>query len=76
MYIFICCVQVLKTNVKLNVKKLYQADRNAVGELLRITDVLDDALNINKTKNEGFSKLDTNLTYNVFCNFILVSENI
>lgn len=48
-------------------KKLYQADRNSVSELLKVTDLLNDALNINKTyEDEGFSKLDTNLTYKVF----------
>lgn len=49
-------------------KKLYQADRNAVGELLKITDLLNDVL---KTKtaheDESVSKLDTSLTYKVFC---------
>jgi len=66
-------VQVLKTNVKLNVKKLYQADRNAVGELLKITDVLNNTLNINTiNENEGFSKLDTSLIYKVcYINFFL-----
>lgn len=51
----------------MNVKKLYQADRNAVGELLKITDLLNDALNKKQTyENEGFNKLETNLTYKVF----------
>ncbi|XP_060870746.1 clusterin-associated protein 1 [Metopolophium dirhodum] len=55
---------VLKTNVKLNVKKLYQADRNAVGELLKITELLNDALNTKQTyEDEGFTKLEINLTY-------------
>lgn len=50
----------------MNVKKLYQADRNAVGELLKITNLLNDALNTNQTfEDEGFSKLDANLTYKV-----------
>lgn len=48
---------------------MYQADRNAVSELLKITDVLNDALNTNKTnESEGFSKLDTSLTYKVIHN--------
>lgn len=48
-------------------KKLYQADRNSVGELLKVTDLLNDVLNTNNTyENEGFSKLDTNLTNKVF----------
>ncbi|XP_050434310.1 clusterin-associated protein 1 [Adelges cooleyi] len=56
---------VIKANIKLNVKKLYQADRNAVGELLKITDLLNYALNSKSTFNEelGFSKIDTNLIY-------------
>jgi len=59
--------QVLKTNVKLNVKKLYQADRNSVGELLKITDVLNDALNTKTTLyDEEFMKFDNSLTYKVF----------
>lgn len=57
-------LQVLKTDIKLNVKKLYQADRNAVGELLKITDVLNDALK-KPLEGESFSKVDTNLTYKV-----------
>lgn len=65
-------MQVLKTNLKLNVKKLYQADRNSIGELLKITDLLSDALNIKKTyEDESFLKLDTNLTYKVGI-FILI----
>lgn len=58
--------QALKTNIKLNVKKLYQADRNAVDELLKITYLLNNELNSKKTyEDEGFSNLDTNLTYKV-----------
>lgn len=55
--------QALKANVKLNVKKLYQADRNAISELLKITDVLNNALKSKiafHSKNE-ISKFDTNL---------------
>ncbi|XP_050543977.1 clusterin-associated protein 1 [Daktulosphaira vitifoliae] len=53
----------LKANVKLNVKKLYQADRNAIGELLKITDLLNDALRSKITYNnkKEISKFDTNL---------------
>lgn len=68
-YIFIhfFFIQALKTNIKLNVKKLYQADRNAVDELLKITYLLNNELNSKKTyEDEGFSKLDTNLTYKVY----------
>lgn len=52
-------------------KKLYQADRNAVGELLKITDLLNNALDAKKTTydEEIFSKLDTDLTRKVFIYF-------
>ncbi|XP_077297406.1 clusterin associated protein 1 [Arctopsyche grandis] len=41
-----------KANLKLNTKKLYGADGYAVRELLKITTILYDALNIAKTDNE------------------------
>lgn len=38
-------IQALNTNVKLNTKKLYQADGYAVQELLKITNLLQEAQN-------------------------------
>lgn len=38
-------MQALKTNIKLNTKKLYQADGYAVKEILKITTMLYDAQN-------------------------------
>lgn len=40
-----CAMQALKTNIKLNTKKLYQADGYAVKEILKITTMLYDAQN-------------------------------
>jgi clusterin-associated protein 1 len=37
----------LKANIKLNTKRLYQADGYAIKELLKITTLLYDALNLN-----------------------------
>ncbi|XP_018575207.1 clusterin-associated protein 1 homolog [Anoplophora glabripennis] len=42
----------LKANVKLNTKRLYQADGYAVKELLKITTLLYDALNIDVEETE------------------------
>ncbi|KAF7286460.1 clusterin associated protein 1 [Rhynchophorus ferrugineus] len=42
----------LKAGIKLNTKRLYQADGYAVKELLKITTILYDALNVNLDENE------------------------
>ncbi|XP_066137561.1 clusterin-associated protein 1 isoform X2 [Euwallacea fornicatus] len=42
----------LKANIKLNTKRLYQADGYAVKDLLKITSLLYDALNVNLEENE------------------------
>ncbi|EFA05121.1 Clusterin-associated protein 1-like Protein [Tribolium castaneum] len=42
----------LKANIKLNTKRLYQADGYAVKELLKITSLLYDALNMNLEEKE------------------------
>lgn len=44
-------IQALKTNVKLNTKKLYQADGYAVKELLKIATLLYDAQNNSNNNN-------------------------
>ncbi|XP_031831565.1 clusterin associated protein 1 [Nomia melanderi] len=51
----------LKTNVKLNTKKLYQADGYAVKELLKVTSLLYDAQN-NSNNNDVTSEDDFNVT--------------
>ncbi|XP_050311116.1 clusterin-associated protein 1 [Anthonomus grandis grandis] len=42
----------LKANIKLNTKKLYQADGYSVRELLKITGLLYDALSVNLEEND------------------------
>lgn len=48
----------LKANIKLNTKRLYQADGYAVKELLKITSLLYEALNMNleDKENEHFEE--------------------
>lgn len=44
-------LQALKANIKLNTKRLYQADGYAVKELLKITTMLYEALRNSDLKN-------------------------
>lgn len=48
----------LKANIRLNTKRLYQADGYAVKELLKITSLLYEALNLNldEKENEQFDE--------------------
>lgn len=47
------CHQALKANIRLNTKRLYQADGFAVKEILKITTLLCDALLVdNSDKND------------------------
>ena len=48
-----CCLfdQATKAHIKLNTKKLYQADWHSVKELLKVTSVLYDAIKTNSSSN-------------------------
>ncbi|XP_068003461.1 clusterin-associated protein 1 isoform X5 [Melanerpes formicivorus] len=48
-----------KAHIKLNTKKLYQADGNAVKELLKVTSVLYSAMNIKGVEWADFSEEDS-----------------
>lgn len=62
-------IQALKTNVKLNTKKLYQADGYAVKELLKVATLLYDAQNnsINNsiTSDDNFSTVSFDISNKV-----------
>lgn len=45
---FVFCVQAVNANIKLNTKRVYQADGYAVKELLKITSLLYDALKVDR----------------------------
>ncbi|KAL1495006.1 hypothetical protein ABEB36_010497 [Hypothenemus hampei] len=47
----------LKANIKLNTKRLYQADGYCVKELLKITNLLYEALNVNLEENDNKENL-------------------
>ncbi|CAH0564610.1 unnamed protein product [Brassicogethes aeneus] len=51
-------LRALKANIKLNTKRLYQADGYAVKELIKITSLLYDALNVNLEENNENSYND------------------
>ncbi|KAK9746080.1 Clusterin-associated protein-1 [Popillia japonica] len=51
----------VKANVKLNTKRLYQADGYAVKELLKVASLLYDALKVNETEQREDEDDDVNL---------------
>lgn len=52
----------IKANIKLNTKRLYQADGYAVKELLKITSLLYDALNVEiEEKEDNFNRSDIDM---------------
>lgn len=58
-------IQALNTNVKLNTKKLYQADGYAVQELLKITNLLQEAQNRGSesmNQNDGRKIIEFNIS--------------
>ncbi|XP_030762983.1 clusterin-associated protein 1 homolog isoform X2 [Sitophilus oryzae] len=56
----------LKAGIKLNTKRLYQADGYAVKELLKITTILYDALAINLEENEDDKFNEDNFSFRDF----------
>lgn len=54
--------QALKANIKLNTKRLYQADGYAVKEILKITSLLYEALNVKiDGKDDNFNRSDIDM---------------
>lgn len=59
-------MQALKTNIKLNTKKLYQADGYAVKEMLKITTMLYDAQNSSSIEvNQSGSKNQSAVNFDI-----------
>lgn len=54
--------QALKANIKLNTKRLYQADGYAVKEILKIISLLYEALNVKiDGKDDNFNRSDIDM---------------